>query len=354
MVNQAPAEFHFIDKDKASLAWIAEFLSIDAPKSGSSIEGLSSAHNPKPNTLTFVQTPKGINFDALSVCAAVLCKKANADKLPSNTIPLIVDAPHAAFAAVARALYPASLGNARRRSDDDAYELVNGAFISPTAIIEENVSIEPSAVIGPGACIGKDTYIGANVTISANCQVGRNCSIGSGASLQYCLTGNNVMIHAGARIGQDGFGFVPGATGLEKMPQLGRVLIQDNVEIGANATVDRGALDDTIIGEGTKIDNSVQIGHNVVIGRSCAIAAFAGISGSAKLGDGCLIGGRVGIADHITIGNGVQLAATSSVMNNIPDGEKWAGTPAQPFKAFFREQATLRRLVNPNKNKQDK
>ncbi|MEM9574672.1 MAG: UDP-3-O-(3-hydroxymyristoyl)glucosamine N-acyltransferase, partial [Pseudomonadota bacterium] len=280
---------------------------------------------------------------------AVICSQKVAEKLPQEALGLIVQNPHDAFANAARALYPASIGNARRGLEDGQYRQVNGAYISSTAKIEDNVIIEAGAVIGANAAVGSGSYIGPNATIAANCQIGRNCSIGPSTSMQYCLLGDNVIIHTGARIGQDGFGFVPGANGLSKMPQLGRVIVQNDVEIGANTTVDRGTLDDTVIGEGTKIDNLVQIGHNVVIGRNCAIAGFVGMSGSSKIGDGCLIGGRVGISDHVTIGNGVQLAATSSVMNDIPDGEKWAGTPAQPFKAFFREQATLRRIAKQNK-----
>lgn len=294
--------------------------------------------------LTFVQSPKGIDFFSLSVCAAVICQEKLADKIPTGPHLIIVDNPQQSFAALARELYPHSLGNRRTEIG-----ISKAAIIDQSAAIEADVIICAGAVISAGVAIGAGSFIGANATIGENCQIGRNASIGPNASVQYAMIGDDVSIHAGVRIGQDGFGFVPGKTGLEKMPQLGRVIIQDNVEIGANTTIDRGALSDTVIGEGTKIDNLVQIGHNVVIGRNCAIAGFAGISGSTKIGDGCLIGGRVGIADHITLGNGVQLAATSSVMNDIPDGEKWAGTPAQPFKAFFREQATLRKLAKPNK-----
>lgn len=351
-MHESEPTFHEIVQENANLGWLARKLDcslIDSSDAKLSFAGLSSASNPKKDTVAFVQSIKGLELDRLSVCTAVICSEKTSDQLPEGLIALIVASPHTAFASAARELYPASLGNARRGPKEGEYELVNAAHISTTARIEQNVTIEAGAVIGANVAIGSDTYIGANATIAANCQIGRNCSIGPSTSMQYCLLGDGVTIHTGARIGQDGFGFVPGSNGLEKMPQLGRVIIQNNVEIGANTTVDRGTLDDTVIGEGTKIDNLVQIGHNVVIGRNCAIAAFSGMSGSSVIGDGCLIGGRVGIADHITIGKGVQLAATSSVMNDIPDGERWAGTPAQPFKAFFREQATLRRLAKPNK-----
>lgn len=351
-MSEPNPKFHVITEDKATLRWVIDHLkceTIQTITNAATFDGLSSASNPKPRTIAFIQSVRGIELERLSVCAAVICTEKTAESLPAGLSALIVSNPHDAFADIARELYPASIGNARRGLQDGEYKQINGAFISSNAQLEEDVVVEAGAVIGAHAAIGAGTYIGPNATIAANCQIGRNCSIGPSTSMQYCLLGDGVIVHTGARIGQDGFGFVPGASGLNKMPQLGRVIIQDNVEIGANTTVDRGTLDDTVIGEGTKIDNLVQIGHNVVIGRNCAIAAFVGMSGSSAIGDGCMIGGRVGIADHVTVGNGVQLAATSSVMNDIPDGEKWAGTPAQPFKAFFREQATLRRLAKPNK-----
>ena len=162
--------------------------------------------------------------------------------------------------------------------------------------------------------------------------------------MQATLAGNKVIIHAGARIGQDGFGFTAGASGPERIPQIGRVVIQDNVEIGANSTIDRGAMADTVIGENTKIDNLVQIAHNVRIGRNCLIAALAGISGSVTVEDNVVMGGAVGIADHLTIGAGAQLAARSGVMNNVPAGEVWAGVPAEPMAAAMRSIALLRKL----------
>jgi UDP-3-O-[3-hydroxymyristoyl] glucosamine N-acyltransferase len=187
--------------------------------------------------------------------------------------------------------------------------------------------IAPGAVIGPGVRIGRD------------------CVIGASATIVHALIGDKVIIHAGARIGQDGFGYLPGATGHGKVPQVGRVIIMDGAEIGANTTIDRGAIRDTVIGEGTKIDNLVQIAHNVEIGRHCVLAAHTGISGSCTIGDYVMMGGRVGLADNLTVGTGAMIGAAAGVMHDVPAGEKWVGTPAMPMKEFFKNVAAVRRLA---------
>ena len=172
--------------------------------------------------------------------------------------------------------------------------------------------------------------------------IGDNCHIGANTTLAFCLVGNNVVVHPGVQIGQDGFGFVPGKAGHKKVPQLGRVIIQDDVEIGANTAIDRGGSGDTVIGEGTKIDNLVQIGHNCTIGRHCVIAAECGLSGSIVLGDFVMLGGQVGIADHLTIGERAIVAAKSGVIGNIPAGQQWFGYPAMPGRDYLRAFAALR------------
>jgi UDP-3-O-[3-hydroxymyristoyl] glucosamine N-acyltransferase len=216
--------------------------------------------------------------------------------------------------------------------------------IHGSAYLEDGVIVDPLAVIGPDVEIGSGTVIGSGAVVGAGVKIGRDCSIGAGVTLLHALIGNDVIIHPGCRIGQDGYGFISGPGGHLKVPQTGRVIVQNNVEIGAGTTVDRGALRDTVIGEGTKIDNLVQIGHNVVIGRRCIIVSQSGVAGSSTLGDGVVLGARVGVSDHASIGEGTQIAARSSVINEVPPGVRWGGAPAKPVKQWFREMFEVERL----------
>ena len=211
--------------------------------------------------------------------------------------------------------------------------------------MEKGVIVEPGAVIGAEAQIGSGTRVCAGAVVGYRCTVGRNCVIGAGAVVACTLVGDRVLLHPGVRVGQDGFGFAMGGGGHLKVPQIGRVIIQDDVEIGAGSTVDRGTLKDTIIGEGTKIDNLVQIGHNVVLGRHCVIVAQVGISGSSTLGDFVVMGGHSGAVGHVTIGDGAQIAGASHVKDNVPPGARMGGTPAKPLRQWAREIASITRLA---------
>src|SRR6185312_3807823 len=282
--------------------------------------------------------------------AAVLCTPDISALTPSGIAVLVTPKPQVAFAQVGRLLFPTAATPGTMTGETG---ISPRAYVDGSAKLEDGVIVEAGAVIGPGVAIGTGTIIGPNAVNAANTQIGRDCYVGPNASVQCAFVGNRVVIHSGASIGREGFGFVGGARGPERIPQIGRVIVQDDVEIGANTTVDRGTMADTIIGEGTKIDNLVQIAHNVRIGRGCIIAGHCGLSGSVTLGDFVMLGGRVGIADHISIGAGAQVAASSGLMHDIPAGERWAGLPAQPTREFFRELSLIRSLARGRKGDKD-
>lgn len=271
--------------------------------------------------------------DAAAATAAGACFVAEKDtsRLPETCAALVTPAPKAAWAVAAGRLH-----RGKRLDPADPPRHLG-------ALIEEDVSIGHGVVIGAGAQIGAGTEIGPHAVIGPGVAIGRGCRIGANAVIGFALIGDGVSIGAGVVIGEPGFGLEVGPKGLMEVPQLGRVIIQDNVGIGPQTCVDRGAYEDTVIGENTKIDNLVQIAHNVVIGRNCVIAGHCGLSGSAVLGDGVRMGGRVGLADHVTIGSGAQLAAAAGVMRDVPPGEVWCGIPAVPMKQFFREVAWLQK-----------
>jgi UDP-3-O-[3-hydroxymyristoyl] glucosamine N-acyltransferase len=203
------------------------------------------------------------------------------------------------------------------------------------------VRFGPGVVVGTGARVGRGSRIGPNTVIGPGVQIGRDCIIGANVSLNFALVGDGVKLSSGVRIGEAGFGAAVSADGPVDVPQLGRVVIQDRVTIGANSCVDRGAFDDTVVGEGTKIDNLVMIAHNCVIGRNCLMAAFTGISGSVTVGDRAVFGGRAGVGDHLKIGEGARIAGGAGVLKDVPPGETWSGYPAKPLRESLREAVWL-------------
>jgi UDP-3-O-[3-hydroxymyristoyl] glucosamine N-acyltransferase len=305
------------------------------------LSGIATLDRASPTDLVFLDSRFYAAAALTSRAGACLTTQALAVNLPVETVPLIVKAPYRAFITAAREMYPHAL----RPSSLAVAGSVAGAHVDKSARLEPDVTIEPGAVIGPHAEIGSGTLIGANAVVGAEVRIGRDCAIGSGATVTNALIGNRVVIHSGCKIGQDGFGYVMSGTGHMKVPQIGRVIIQDEVEIGAGTTVDRGALRDTVIGEGSKIDNLVQIGHNVTIGRHCIIIAQTGISGSATLEDFVVLGARVGLNNQVTIGEGAQIAAVSVVHSDVPPGARWGGTPAKPVKLWFREIKLLEQMA---------
>jgi len=263
-------------------------------------------------------------------------------KVPKATAALLSGKPYHAYAKALWLYYPKS---GRPQVAEDTADGFGGHQVHPSARLEEGVVVEPGAIVGREARIGRGTVVAAGAVVGYRVAIGRDGFVGPSATVTHALVGDRVIIHAGARIGQDGFGFAMGPGGHLKVPQIGRVIIQDDVEIGANTTIDRGALKDTVIGEGTKIDNLVQIGHNVVVGRHCVLVAHVGIAGSTELGDYVVVGGQVGIIGHTKVGSGAQIAAQSGVTGEVPPGAKLCGSPARPIVAFAREIAALKRLA---------
>jgi UDP-3-O-[3-hydroxymyristoyl] glucosamine N-acyltransferase len=288
--------------------------------------------------LSFFANPRYSGEFASSCAGIVLVSPELADHAGGPATRIIVDKPQEAMLLVLPALYPPP----------------------PRA-----TGIAPSAVIGKGAKLGKDVAIGAHSVIGENavladrvvigplCDVGRDVTIGEDSHLVSGVTlypgtvlGARVRLHAGVRAGSDGFGYVPSKGGIQKVPHVGRCIIEDDVEVGANSTIDRGSIADTVIGAGTKLDNLVMIAHNVQLGRMCLIAAQSGIAGSTKLGDGCMIGGQVGVTGHLELGNNVKLGAGSGVMDDIPDGEMWSGAPARPQREWLKATSAFYKLAD--------
>lgn len=301
------------------------------------LDGVQSLSTAGPSQITFFNDRKWLkDFEASKAGLCITSDKFRS-KVPDHLNVIYVDHPQKTFIKAIQAFYPESQRTQTSRS--------TGAMIHETAVIADGVEIEPGVVIGKEAHIGKGTRLSAGSVIGYRTYIGENCMIGPNSVLTHAIIGNNVTIHAGASIGQDGFGYIMGAGGHVKVPQIGRVIIQDMVEIGANSTIDRGALTDTIIGEGTKIDNLVQIAHNVVIGCHAVIVSQTGISGSTKLGNYVVMGGQTGTVGHIEIGDGAQIAASSDVHKSVPAGARYGGTPAKPMKQWFKEIIAVEKMV---------
>jgi UDP-3-O-[3-hydroxymyristoyl] glucosamine N-acyltransferase len=289
-----------------------------------------------PDEVSFLDNRKYLDAFLRSRAGAAFVDERAAAQAPAGMAPLVSDAPYKAYARAAQLFYPdVSVRPGRAPS----------ALISATAVVPEDCEIGPNVVVGQGARLGRRCRVDANSVIGAGVEIGDDCRIAANVTLSHCLIGARVVLHPGARIGQPGFGFAPDRAGPIKIPQLGRVVIGDDVEIGANTTIDRGASHDTVIGTGSMIDNLVQIGHNVVLGRCCVLAGQVGISGSTRLEDLVMVGGQGGIAGHLRIGRGAQIAAKSGIMRDVAAGSVVCGIPAVPIGAFMRQTALLHRLA---------
>ncbi|MDB5505704.1 MAG: lpxD [Devosia sp.] len=270
-----------------------------------------------------------------TLAGAVIVSRELLEVVPETAVAIVSDRPHDLFVDLLDVLYP------------DTTRTLAALYPSHDADpqLEENVVLGTNVVIGLGAEIGRNTVIGANCVIGTGVTIGRDCVIAANCTIECAHLGNRVVVHAGARIGTEGFGWLGHGTANRKIPQLGRVIVQDRCEIGPNATVDRGALGDTVLGEGTKLGNIVVIGHNSQLGRNCLVAPTSGLAGSTVLGDGVIMGAGVGTSGHLSIGAGSVVHARAAVTKDWPAGSKLAGAPAQDIRDFWRETATVRRMM---------
>lgn len=311
-------------KGPFTLREIAEVIGckIDDSKADVSINSLAPLSSASEGSLTFFDNTKYLEQFKNARASACIVNAKYAEHAPKTMTVLVVDEPYRSYARIAQKFYPA------RQPDEE---------------------IHPQAVIHKTAKIGKGTSIGASTVIGRDVVIGENCRISPNVTLQSCRIGNNCIIHAGVRIGQDGFGFAMGQGEHIKVPQLGGVIIGNDVEIGSNTCVDRGSGPDTIIGDGTKIDNLVQIGHNVEIGRFCVIVSQVGIAGSTKIGDYVVLGGKSGLNGHIKVGTGAIVAAFSGVLKNVEPGATVGGQPAVAIRDWHKQILALEKLGKGNK-----
>jgi len=276
-----------------------------------------------------------------SKAGACIVSEAMAPFAPKGMGIIVCKSPYKSYALVAQGFYP------------DIYpksHISGSAHIDESVFVGEGCIIEPGVVVKAGAKIGNGVWIEANAVIGEGVVIGEKSRIGANATVSHAEIGSATRLYPGVRIGQDGFGFAIDPAGHVKVPQLGRVIIGDHVEIGANSCIDRGAGPDTVIGSGTWIDNLVQIGHNVKIGRGCVLIAQCGVAGSTVLEDYAVLAAQAGVAGHLKIGKGAQIGAKAGVMKDVPAGEQQLGAPAMPVKEFMRQVIALKRLTNRQKS----
>ena len=298
--------------------------------------GVSSLEEAGAEHVSFLDEKRHLRSLTETRAGACLLREEMAEHAPPDIALLVTPEPYRAYAKISQAFHPLPAPEPGVHAS---------AVVADDAVIGPGSRVGPGAVIEGGAELGAACDIGANVWIGPGVVVGDGCRIGASASLMCCLVGRGVIIHAGARIGQDGFGFAPGLEGHERIAQVGRVIIEDGVEIGANSAIDRGTLGDTVIGAGTKIDNLVQIGHNVRLGKGCILVGQVGVSGSTTVGNLVMMGGQAGIAGHLHIGDGARVAAKAGVMRDIPPKQDVFGIPAMPGRQFMRQVAMIARLA---------
>jgi UDP-3-O-[3-hydroxymyristoyl] glucosamine N-acyltransferase len=319
-----------------SLAAVADAAQADASPRRLMLSGVAPLQTAEAGDVSFLDNRKYASALAATRAGAVIVHPDMAERVPETAVPVVTTEPYVAWARVAALFHPAPPARAGVHPS---------AVVAADASVDASAEVGPLAVIGSGAEIGPRCRIGPSAVIGDGVVLGADCRIGAHVTLSHALLGARVVLYPGARIGQDGFGFGIADDGFVSVPQLGRVVLEDDVEVGANTTIDRGSLHDTVIGAGSRLDNLVQIGHNVRLGRGCVIVALAGISGSTVLGDHVMVGGQAGFAGHLRIGRRARIGAQAGVISDVPAGADVLGSPAQPVREFFRHVAILRRLA---------
>lgn len=322
-----------------TLAQIAEICGAelrDASKAGESIKDIATMFNAGAGEICFFYDKKAKAKAAEIKASACVTTSEFEALIPESVAVLVSNNPKLSFLKLNQSFY----GEFTARA-----EVSRTAKIAPSAKIGQNTFVGENVVIEENVEIGENCVIEHNAVISRGCKIGNNCRIGVGAQIAYCLMGNECYIYSGARIGLDGFGFMVINGKHQRIPQVGRVIIGNDVEVGANSCIDRGALDDTVIGDGCRIDNLVQVAHNDKMGRGCVIVSQTGIAGSCTFGDYVVCGGQSGFADHLTIGSGAQIAAQSGLMRDVEPGAIVMGSPAVPIKDFMRQTAMVQKLI---------
>lgn len=309
---------------------------LDASKSQIMIKNIAVLAKAGDGEICFFYDKKAKDQAKSIKATACVTTEELAPLVPDGVIKLISKDPKRAFLKLNMAMY----GEKSR-----GLGISETAKISPSAKLGKNCFVGENVVIEDDVIIGDNCIIEHGAVITNDCKIGSGCRIGVNAKISFCEMGNNCYIFAGAQIGNDGFGFMMIDGKHQRIPQLGKVIIGDDVEIGSNSCIDRGALDDTIIGDGCRIDNLVQIAHNDILGRGCVVVAQTGIAGSCTFGDYVVCGGQTGFADHLTIGSGAQIGAQSGVMQNIEPGAVVLGYPAQPIKDFMRQSVYLKKVI---------
>lgn len=326
-----------------SLQDLAAFISADLALSAGGdaarmVQDVASLGVAGETDISFLDNVKYKADFAASQAGVCIVSPAMVEYAPEGMDLLVTKHPYKAYALIAQKFYPLD------PALDDTGMVDDAAHVADTAVLGKGCVVKAGAVIEAGAKLGDYVRVEPNATIGENVEIGANTVIGANASLSHTLVGANVRIYPGVRIGQDGFGFAIDPAGHVKVPQLGRVIIEDSVEIGANTTIDRGAGPDTVIGQGTWIDNLVQIGHNVKIGRGCIIIAQTGVAGSTILEDYAVLAAQVGVAGHLKIGMGARIGAQSGVMRDVEAGAEMMGAPAMPAKQFMRQVAMMKKM----------